>query len=58
MQRLETNLGWSNIHIEEGSPSHGQLIDSAPEQEALVQGRSALVAAKTTMYLMNLHCRK
>lgn len=58
MQRLETNLGWSNIHVRDGTPSHGQFIESAPEEEALHQGKAALVAAKTTMHLMNLHCDK
>lgn len=58
MQRLETNLGWANIRVELGSPSHGQLIDSEPEVEALRQGRHALVAAKATIHLMNTYCNR
>lgn len=58
MLRLETNLGWSNVHVKKGTPSHGQLIVSHPEEEALKQGREALVASKATMHLMNMFCHK
>lgn len=58
MQRLETNLDWSNIHVRKGSPAHGQLLDSSPEKEALRQGRAALVASKATVHLMNNHCAR
>lgn len=56
MQRLETNLDWAAIHIKKGSPSHGQLIESSPEAEALLQGRAAMVATRATVQLINTHC--
>lgn len=56
MQRLETNLDWAAIHIKKGSPSHGQLIESSPEAEALQQGRAAMVATRATVQLVNTHC--
>lgn len=58
MLRLETNLGWSNIHVKKGTPSHGQLIVSFPEKEALRQGKDALIATKATLHLMNSFCNK
>jgi hypothetical protein len=58
MLRLETNLGWSNVDVKKGTPSHGQVIVSHPEEQALKQGRDALVAAKATMHLMNQFCDK
>ncbi|RZC42334.1 peroxidase, partial [Asbolus verrucosus] len=58
MHRLETNLEWSNVHIRKGTPSHGQLIVSSPEQEALKQGRDALVVTKATIHLVNNFCNR
>ncbi|NP_001164313.1 peroxidase precursor [Tribolium castaneum] len=58
MLRLETNLGWSDVHVKKGTPSHGQLIASHPDEEALKQGRDALVATKATIHLMNMFCHK
>ncbi|XP_063908765.1 peroxidase-like isoform X2 [Zophobas morio] len=56
--RLETNLAWSDVHVKKGTPSHGQLIVSNPDEEALRQGREALVASKATLHLMNMFCHK
>ncbi|XP_017785902.1 PREDICTED: peroxidase-like [Nicrophorus vespilloides] len=58
LDRLENNLAWSNIQIKQGTTAHAQLIESNPEEEALNQGKKALIAAKATIYLMNSHCYK
>lgn len=57
LHRLETNLAWSDIGLKKGTPSHGLLIDSTPDNEALRQGKDALVVAKASMHLMNSHCK-
>lgn len=56
MSRLETSLGWADIHVKEGTPAHGQLIENSPADETLEQGRAALIAARASQNLMNTKC--
>lgn len=58
MKRLEVNLGWSDIKVKTGTPSHGMFISFAPEREAVVRGRDALVAMKASLQLLNSFCNK
>lgn len=58
MKRLETNLGWSNIKVKTGTPSHGMFVSFAPEKEALKKGKDALIAIKATVQLMSSFCTR
>ncbi|KAJ8930106.1 hypothetical protein NQ314_017134 [Rhamnusium bicolor] len=58
MKRLETSLGWSDISVKHGTPSHGMYISFAPEREAIKRGRDALVALKASVQLMNTFCNQ
>ncbi|XP_031334842.1 peroxidase-like isoform X2 [Photinus pyralis] len=50
-ERLERALDWSNIHVQVGSASHGQLLTSQPQDEALLQEKNALIAAYALRHL-------
>lgn len=58
MDRLETSLGWSGIHVEKETPAHGQLIINAADVEGFGQVRPALVAGKAGQQLLNANCRR
>uniref|UniRef100_V5I8I5 Peroxidase n=1 Tax=Anoplophora glabripennis TaxID=217634 RepID=V5I8I5_ANOGL len=58
MKRLETSLGWSDIRVKTGTPSHGMFISFSPEREAIKLGRDALVAMKASVQLLNSFCNK
>lgn len=52
MARLETNLGWSEIHVSKDSPAHGQLIENAIDSTGIQQGKYALIAMKASQNLV------
>lgn len=52
------NLAWSDIHVQQGTPAHGQYVSFAPEEEAVHRGREALIGLKATVHLMNNFCTK
>lgn len=58
MKRLETNLGWSDIRVKTGTPSHGMFISFSPDREAVKKGRDALIAMKAGVQLLNTFCNK
>lgn len=58
MRRLEMSLGWSDIKVKAGTPSHGMFISFVPEREAVDRGKDALIATKATIQLLYRFCNK
>lgn len=58
LARLESSLEGAGVHMRLGTSSHGQFIESMPEQRALEQGREALAAVKAALYLSQHHCQR
>ncbi|XP_067013234.2 peroxidase isoform X2 [Anabrus simplex] len=56
LERLEANLDTNGVKVQQGTPMHGQLIDSYPLTEALHHGRDSLVAIKASLHLMHSVC--
>lgn len=58
LNRLETNLGRSDVKVQQNTPEHGQFIENRASLEGLEQARAALVVARASQNLVNLHCQK
>ncbi|KAJ8985609.1 hypothetical protein NQ317_015102 [Molorchus minor] len=56
--RLEENLGWSQIKVKHGTPSHGMMISFGPDREAVRRAKDALIATKASVQLMNSFCHR
>ncbi|XP_076259221.1 salivary peroxidase/catechol oxidase-like isoform X3 [Rhynchophorus ferrugineus] len=56
MERLENNLRWSDIKVNDGTPSHGMLISFGPDEEAVKRGKDGFISLQAASQLVNEYC--
>ncbi|XP_065203108.1 peroxidase-like isoform X2 [Planococcus citri] len=55
---FEMNIQTSGLRTERVSPSHGQMVDFLPSDEAINNTKSAFIAIKASQYLTSKHCSR
>ncbi|XP_050443541.1 peroxidase-like [Adelges cooleyi] len=56
LARYENTLSYADVNVKDGTPAHGQLIDSKPTVAGHQASRDAEIILKASQYLVNKYC--